>query len=133
MLGSIFAECYRVPRRTGRLVFTFHHWKPRGWASLAQALKKAKFRLIARYIVHSENPTSVHIANLDSLTHDAVLVLAPRRSGKRLGWAMPSAIDRSSSEHFCRDCADALGWMLDSDLSDSEIIALWERLLAEPS
>lgn len=31
MLGSIFAECYRVLKKdTGRLVFTFHHWKPRG-------------------------------------------------------------------------------------------------------
>ena len=41
VLGDIFTECHRVLRKDwGRLVFTFHHWNPKGWASLTLALKR---------------------------------------------------------------------------------------------
>ena len=44
VLGEIFAECHRVLKKEhGRLIFTFHHWNPKGWAALTVALKRAGF------------------------------------------------------------------------------------------
>ncbi|MCA9927022.1 MAG: hypothetical protein KC419_01040, partial [Anaerolineales bacterium] len=128
LLGGIFAECYRVVKKeNGRLIFTFHHWNPKAWAALTAALHHANFRLLNRYVVHSENPISVHINNMKSLTHDAILVLAPKDGAVGPAWKRPSAIDTSSSEQFCRDCAAFVGWMLERPLSDSEIDDLWRN------
>jgi putative DNA methylase len=130
VLGAIFAECHRVLRKDrGRLIFTFHHWNPKGWAALTLALRRAGFVLLNRYVVHSENPVSVHISNLKALTHDAILVLAPVETDTTRRWEMPSTIDKSDSLKFCEDCATALGWMLNAELRDDEIEWRWSKLL----
>jgi adenine-specific DNA methylase len=129
-LGSIFAECHRVLRKDrGRLIFTYHHWNPKGWAALTLALRRSGFVLLNRYVVHAENPVSVHIANLKALTHDAVLVLAPIETGQRQAWQLPQAVERTDSLRFTTDCATALGWLLNSDLPDEAIEPLWRKLL----
>ncbi len=131
VLTGIFAECRRLLRKDrGRLIFTFHHWNPKGWAALTLVLKRACFVLLNRYVVHSENPVSVHIANLKALTHDAILVLAPVETGLARPWELPSTIDKSDSFRFCEDCATALGWMLNADLADVEIERRWGKLLS---
>jgi adenine-specific DNA methylase len=129
VLTSIFSECHRVLKRSGRLVFTFHHWNPKGWAAVTSALKDAGFVLLNRYVVHSENPISVHISNLNALKHDAILVLSPTKIDAAKDWELPGKIDTSSSEDFCRDCATALGWMLSSSPTSSEIEGIWSHLL----
>ena len=131
MLSGIFAECQRVLRKDrGRLIFTFHHWNPKGWAALTIALKHSRFVLLNRYIVHSENRVSVHIANLKALIHDAVLVLAPLEADITRHWERPAAIDKADSRQFCKDSAAALGWMLNANLGDAEIKAQWQQLYA---
>lgn len=130
VLSEIFKECNRVlDKKHGRLVFTFHHWNPTAWFALTSALRAASFVLVNRYIVHSENPISVHISNLNALKHDAVLVLAPRGTEGGRGWRLPGQIDMDSSEGFCRDCATALGWMLNEGLEENAIEVLWNELL----
>jgi SAM-dependent methyltransferase len=132
VLSAIFAECHRVLRKDGgRFVFTFHHWNPRGWAALTLALKHARFVLLNRYVVHSENPVSVHISNLRALTHDAILVLAPVEARTVRHWDLPAAVCKTDSLSFCEDCATALGWMLNADLADAEIELQWSRLLEQ--
>ena len=134
VLGGIFVECHRVLRKeSGRLVFTFHHWNPKGWASLTLALKRGGFVLLNRYVVHAENPISVHISNLKALLHDAILVLAPSEAGHRQEWELPAIVDKSDSQRFCADCATVLGWMLNSELGDDEIEPLWRKLLESSS
>jgi len=130
-LAGIFGECHRVLKKdTGRLVFTYHHWNPKAWASLTLALMRAQFVLINRYVVHSENPVSVHISNLNALTDDAVLVLAPSETrGKRTAWTRPQELRKESSASFCSDCATLLGWMLDSELSEEQVQQCWKSLL----
>ncbi len=96
VLRNIFQECYRVLcKQGGRLIFTFHHWNPKGWAALTSALKQAQFILVNWYVIHAENPASVHIANIKSLKHDAILVLAPCHE----------AIDRN--HYLCRNRSEA--------------------------
>ena len=129
-LTRIFAECRRVLKpRTGRMVFTFHHWDSGAWAELTIALKTAGFRLQNAYVVFSEHPISVHIRNLKSIRHDSVLVLAPDSNDPSVLWQTTTNIDPGDSETFCRQCGATLGWLLDSDLSQSEIRATWETLI----
>ena len=129
-LSGIFAECRRVLKpNTGRMVFTFHHWDPGAWAELTISLKNAGFRLMNAYVVYSEHPISVHIRNLNSIRHDSVLVLAPVGHGSPAHWPPSTDIDTGDSETFCRQCGATLGWLLDSELSPSEIRSTWEILI----
>jgi putative DNA methylase len=119
VLRDIFRECARLlDPQNGRLIFTFHHWNPRGWAALTNALAAARFQLVNRYVVHAENPISVHIVNQNGLLHDVILVLAPAgaRNVEVPDWELPDKIDTSASQPFCRDCGTAVGWFLQQQL-----------------
>ncbi len=130
VLAGIFRECGRVLKPGGgRMVFTFHHWDPNAWAELTLALRAAGFRLINRYVVFSENPISVHINNLNSIKHDAILVLALDEDAAPGRWQPVEHIDTSDSEIFCRQCAAALGWLLDGDAPPPDVRATWKRLI----
>ncbi len=129
-MSAIFHECRRVLKPThGRLMFSFHHWRAAGWEAISIALKRARFELLARYVVHAENPSSVHISNLNALTDDAILVLAAKDCASPKHWPRPRSIRTSSSAEFCLDCADALGWILEAKMTESEITAWWQRQL----
>ncbi|MCB8922477.1 MAG: hypothetical protein H6662_12900 [Ardenticatenaceae bacterium] len=129
VLGDIFSECHRVLKDNGRLIFTFHHWNPKGWAALTKTLQRAGFILVNRYVVHSENPSSVHIANQNALLHDVILVLAPIESQARRDWVMPYLVDMTDSQAFCQDCGTVMGWMLNECLPDEVIDVRWSGLL----
>jgi putative DNA methylase len=131
VLGEIFAECRRVVKPGGRLIFTFHHWKPQGWAALTTALQNAGFTLVNRYVVHSENPISVHVANLRAITDDAILVLSPAEAGLQRSWERPKRIDKSASNQFCKDCADLLGWLLAQKMSPKNVKRIWQSALSD--
>ena len=130
LIDQIFRECCRVLHKPdGRLIFTYHHWNPKAWAALTIGLHGAGFTLLNRAVVHSENPISVHIANMNALTHDAILVLAPRQNIKTSKWEKLPKINTTSSAQFSSDCATLLGWMLDSDLSPEEIRSYWQVVI----
>lgn len=130
VLGDIFSECHRVLRKdSGRLIFTFHHWNPKGWADLTNALRRAGFVLINRYVIHSENPTSVHIVNQNSLVHDVVLVLGSRSANHKSLWPLPVNITRNDSYTFCGQCGSALGYILESKLTRDETCQFWTQIL----
>jgi putative DNA methylase len=130
ILGGIMAECRRVLKNdNGRLIFSFHHWNPQSWIELTLAMKEANFRLLNHYAVHSENTSSVHIANQRALIHDSILVFAPAHTSAQRVWHKPAAVDSSSSQDFCQDCASVLGWLLDNSYSEAEIARLWFEFL----
>ena len=53
-LGAVFAECYRVLRDEGLLVFTYHHSRPEGWKSLAAAIIESGFSVVNSHPVKAE-------------------------------------------------------------------------------
>lgn len=135
VIGQIFKECHRVlrrenGRRSGRLIFTYHHWNPQSWAAITAALKRAGFILVNRYVVHSENPISVHIAGFRALTDDTILVLAPKEAGIEVAWQRPPQINTTQSAAFCHDCGTLLGWLLAADITEDEIYKLWQEMLS---
>ncbi|MCB8948891.1 MAG: hypothetical protein H6653_12835 [Ardenticatenaceae bacterium] len=126
LMSGIFAECRRVLKaENGRFIFTFHHWNPKGWAALTIALRQAGFALVNRYVVHSENPISVHISGMKALLHDAILVFAPAES-VAVVWERPSHINQSDSEQFCYDCGTFLGWMLQEAGVETAVLDSWQ-------
>lgn len=133
VLGKIWKKCYlALNKKHGRLIFTFHHWRPDAWAELTLSLNTAGFSLVNRYVVFSENPISVHIMGLKSLKHDTILVLKPNTAKTRsYKWSKPSRIDATDSYTFCRDCGTALGWFLENDLSEENIRHQWKLLIGE--
>ena len=129
-LTGIFSECGRVLKPgAGRLAFTFHHWDPGAWADVTIALKCAGFRLMNAYAVFSEHPISVHIRGLKSIKHDSILILAHGDSTETPIWEPVEAISPDDSETFCRQCGEAVGWLLEADLSQDEIRAAWKNLI----
>jgi len=53
-LGRVFAECRRVLKDDGLLVFTYHHSRPEGWSSLARAIYGAGFSVVQAHPVKAE-------------------------------------------------------------------------------
>lgn len=130
LLGLIFSESHRVLKKDdGLLIFTFHHWDYKAWHSLSQALRFGSFKLVNKYVIHSENPSSVHIKNINSLSHDAILILAPVSSDKYYDWELPFMVNKEKSEDFTNDCANIMGWILNSTISSEEAKNLWKELL----
>jgi len=129
VLGGVFGECQRVLKPDGRMIFTYHHWDPNAWSDLTFILKKAGFRLINRYVVFSENPISVHIRNLKAIKHDTILIFAKQGAKSAKPWPPLSRIDTEDSETFCRQCGEALGWMLDDSFSEENIRGIWNQLI----
>ena len=129
VLSGVFAECARVLKpKTGRMVFTFHHWNHKAWAELTIALRSAGFVLTNAYVVFSEHPISVHIRNLKSIRHDCILVFASKEDGERR-WGPPEQTNTEDSESFCRRCGQTLGWLLGSELPTGRVHSKWRRLL----
>jgi hypothetical protein len=131
VLGKIWQMCHRALKEEhGHLIFTFHHWNPEAWAELTLSLKRGGFSLVNYHIVFSENPTSVHIRNLKSLKHDAILILKPEESAQQKSqWSPPEVIHTEDSRSFCGDCAVALGWFLSTEMSEDAIRDKWRQLL----
>ena len=129
LMTGIFKECRRVLKvENGRFIFTFHHWNPKGWAALTVALQQAGFALVNRYVVHSENPISVHISGMKALLHDAILVFAPAGQVD-VAWQRPSRINQTDSEQFCYDCGTLLGWLLQEDVAETAVLPIWQEAL----
>jgi len=53
-LRAVFAECHRVLRDGGRMVFSYHHSREDGWSSIARAVLGAGFSLVQAQPVKSE-------------------------------------------------------------------------------
>jgi adenine-specific DNA methylase len=85
-LRRVFAECRRVLRDHGLLVFTFHHKAFEAWVNVLRAVLDAGFFVTAAYPVHSEMPLSVHIQNYESMSYDAILVCRKRGRAVRTCW-----------------------------------------------
>lgn len=53
-LGAVWAECHRVLRPGGLLVFTYHHSRPQGWWTVLEAISGAGFYISATHPIKSE-------------------------------------------------------------------------------
>jgi len=78
-LGKVFAECYRVLKDEGLLVFTFHHNKLWAWENVGKILLDVGFYISATPIVRSEGKSGFH-SSKGNIRYDCVLVCRKRPS-----------------------------------------------------
>lgn len=53
-LEAVFAECQRILKDDGLLVFTYHHSREEGWSAMARAILRAGFVVVNSHPVKSE-------------------------------------------------------------------------------
>lgn len=83
-LRSVFQECHRVLRDDGLLVFTYHHSKPDGWTSLAEAVLGAGFAVVCAHPLKSEMSVAAPKSQAkEPIQLDVVLVCHKRAVDKR--------------------------------------------------
>lgn len=73
-LTAIFSECKRVLKNDGKLIFTFHHTRLKGWWIILQAIRESGFRVVDNFPVQSEYRVNPHIRDKNSLDMDLVLI-----------------------------------------------------------
>lgn len=81
-LGAVWRECCRVLKDDGLLVFTYHHSRAEGWASILAALMDAGFVIAAAHPIKSEMSvaTPKHQAK-EPIDLDMILVCRKRDQG----------------------------------------------------
>lgn len=100
LLERVFAECHRVLKDDGLLVFTFHHNKNWAWEELAHLLLAAGFYISATPIVRSEGKSGFH-SSAGNIRYDCVVVC---RKGASPPVALPWPALRETI------LADAVAW-----------------------
>ncbi|HDM78748.1 MAG TPA: DUF1156 domain-containing protein [Deltaproteobacteria bacterium] len=87
-LQRVFAECHRVLKDDGMLVFTFHHNKIWAWESIAEILLNAGFYISATPVVRSEGKSGFH-SSRGNIRYDCVLVCR-KKPAPLAPWGTPS-------------------------------------------
>lgn len=83
-LTSVFAECRRVLRKNGLLVFTYHHSRHEGWTAVHQAIRRSGFVCIQTYPIKAEMSVSMPLQQARSPIH-LDLILVCRKDVGRIG------------------------------------------------
>jgi putative DNA methylase len=83
-LGRVFAECRRVLKDDGLLVFTYHHSRPEGWSSLAQAVCGAGFSFVQAHPVKAEMSVAAPKSQAkEPIQLDVIFVCQKREQDRR--------------------------------------------------
>lgn len=83
-LRRVFAECYRVLRDEGLLVFSYHHSREDGWTAVAQAVIGAGFTIVQSQPVKAEMSVAAPKSQAkEPIDLDVLIVCRKRRSDPR--------------------------------------------------
>jgi putative DNA methylase len=95
-LRAVFAECCRVLRKDGLLVFTYHHSRMDGWTSLAEAVVGAGFSLINCHPVKSEMSVAAPKSQAkEPIQLDVILVCRKQTADSRTKCDVRKALERA--------------------------------------
>lgn len=85
-LTAVWAECHRVLKDDGLLVFTYHHSRGEGWVSILKALMDAGFEIVAAHPIKAEMSvaTPKHQAK-EPIDLDIILVCRKRQTREGRG------------------------------------------------
>ncbi len=98
-LGSVWAECYRVLRPEGLLVFTYHHSRTEGWRCILESLHRARFVVVATHPIKAEMSVATPKAQAkEPIDLDVILVCRKREAAASLTQTGTPAIDEAIQE-----------------------------------
>ena len=83
-LTNVFAECHRVLKDDGQLIFTYHHNENEAWSVILEAIIESGFTIGGAYPVQSEKSNSTHIENLDNAEYDILIFANKDRSSEEI-------------------------------------------------
>lgn len=121
-LQAVFAECNRVLRDDGLLVFTYHHSRDDGWQSMAEALLNSGFTVVNAHPMKSEMSVATPKSQAsEPIQLDVVIVC---RKGLRTT-ASPETASSAAEEKIKR--LEAAGFVLSKN--DRKVV-LYGQLLS---
>ena len=81
-LTSVFAECHRVLKHTGLLLFSYHHARHEGWTCVHRAIRHAGFVCKQAYPIKAEMSVSTPLKQAKTPIHlDLILVCGKEDNG----------------------------------------------------
>jgi putative DNA methylase len=120
-LLSVFAECRRVLKDEGMLVFTYHHSRAEGWQALAEALFGAGFSVINAHPVKAEMSVAAPKSQArDPIQLDIILVCRKREHDERIVQETSIALD-AASRRTCQKLARLRAVGLRLSLNDCRV------------
>lgn len=124
-LQAVFQECHRVLCDDGLLVFTYHHSRHEGWASLAKAILGAGFLVVNSHPVKAE----MSVATPKSQAKEPIqfdIILVCRKQPMTAHIAPPSESDALTAARKKLQRLQAEGFTL--SLNDRRIVLLGQLL-----
>ncbi|MBM4328812.1 MAG: DUF1156 domain-containing protein [Deltaproteobacteria bacterium] len=95
-LKDVFAECHRVLKEDGLLVFTYHHSRAEGWASLILAVYGAGFTVVNAHPVKAEMSVATPKSQAkEPIQLDVILVCVKRERDLRTPAKPEEAVRRA--------------------------------------
>ncbi|HLG16280.1 MAG TPA: hypothetical protein VJH03_17500 [Blastocatellia bacterium] len=123
-LEAVFAECHRVLRSSGLLIFTYHHSRPEGWTSLVGAVYGAGFSVVNAHPVKSEMSVAAPKSQAkEPIQLDIVLVCRPRERDSRTP-AEPSTCVGIAADRAVEKLSRLRAIGLDLSLNDCRITVI---------
>lgn len=93
-LRAVFAECHRVLKDDGLLVFTYHHSRMEGWVSLVEAVLGASFSIVNAHPVKAEMSVAAPKTQAkDPIQLDVILVCRKKESDALIPLDSTPALD----------------------------------------
>lgn len=132
-LARVFAECRRVLKVDGVLVFTFHHSRAEGWLSVARAIRNSGMTVSATHIIHAElSVAQPKKLAKEPISLDAIIVCRPMHSeaSTRLparSLSHTKSADISRGDRFVIAAARVLEECCNPAVSDADL----QRLLTD--
>ena len=95
-LQAVFAECHRVLRDDGLMIFSYHHSREEGWVALAHAVVGAGFRIVQSQPVKSEMSTAAPKSlATEPIDLDVLLVCRKQAADRRVRQEPVEALRRA--------------------------------------
>ena len=95
-LQRVFAECHRILKDEGILVFTYHHSRAEGWTSLIRAVFGAGFSVLNAHPVKAEMSVAAPKSQAkEPIQLDVILVCRKRRRLSGCSATLPDALNKA--------------------------------------
>jgi putative DNA methylase len=79
-LIAVFADCHRVLKDDGLLIFTYHHSRPEGWSAILEAIHEAGFYVETTHPVKSEMSVAIPKQQAKSPIDIDIIIVGRKRS-----------------------------------------------------
>jgi putative DNA methylase len=129
-LTSVFAESRRVLRPDGLFIFTYHHSRHEGWASIHRAIRHAGFACVQSYPIKAEMSVSMPLQHAKSPIHLDLIVVCRKDTEIKNGTYKNSPIIMNVVNSAKKQVSALKSAGIKVSLGDAKVI-LMGRLLCE--